>query len=195
MLGIRPDRSILRIWDVFQALTNVKTLDIAYLSHDHTHPLASQFSDIRFPAATTIRLSGVMHYSFAASILAARPDKSILLIFDNLQQEGNLRADRSPFRQINQRQTFHHQALAHWNNLALWQGSGAGYFRSAGPMHNLLGSLAGRCPNLKSLKICKVGERLLGKSCLDYSSKDGDPLQGICYLHQFRQIHTARILL
>lgn len=58
--------------------------------------------------------------------------------------------------------------------MTLWQGSGAGYFTSAGPMHNLPGSLAGRCPNLKSLKICKVGERLLGESWPDYSSKDED---------------------
>lgn len=88
LLGIRPNRSILKIWDVFQALTNVKTLDIAYLSNDHTHPLASQFPDILFPAATTIRLSGVMHYSLAASILAARPDKLIHLTFDNLNKKA-----------------------------------------------------------------------------------------------------------
>ena len=45
------DRPILHIWEVFETLRNVRVLDLAYLSHDHGHPLASAFPDALFPRA------------------------------------------------------------------------------------------------------------------------------------------------
>ena len=45
------DRPILHIWEVFKTFTNVRRLDLAYLSHDHGHPLASAFPDTLFPSA------------------------------------------------------------------------------------------------------------------------------------------------
>ena len=40
LLGISQPRAILRIWDAFQCLTAVRTLDLAWLSRDHGDPLA-----------------------------------------------------------------------------------------------------------------------------------------------------------
>lgn len=40
LLGITRPRAILRIWDAFQCLTGVRTLDLAWLSRDHGDPLA-----------------------------------------------------------------------------------------------------------------------------------------------------------
>ena len=102
LTGIHRQRKILKIWDIFQTLTQVRALDFAYLSSDHSHTLASQFPDALFPAATTIRLSGVMHYSLAASIIAVDPSKLVHLTIDNLQQEGS-QNDDSLFRQVAQR--------------------------------------------------------------------------------------------
>ena len=155
LLG-RDDRPILHIWEVFQSLINVKTLDLAYLSHDHSHPLASAFPNALFPSATSIRLSGVFDYALAASILAANPAKLRHLIWDNVQQP---KQDRSLFRQTNLRQPYHQQRAGHWNDLTLFSGKPDFYFSWPGPMHNLLGSLIGRCTNLTSLELHNPGER------------------------------------
>ncbi len=63
-------------------LTNVKTLDLAYLSWDHCHPLASEFPDTLFYKATAIRLSEVMD-------LAAHPAKLEHLIWCKFQQPAH----------------------------------------------------------------------------------------------------------
>ena len=88
LLDISPPESIstrpiLRIWDAFELLTDVRTLDLAWLSRDHGHPLADSYPNGLFPAATSIRLSGIMHYSFAASILYNNPTKLECLNIDN----------------------------------------------------------------------------------------------------------------
>lgn len=142
----------------------VKTLDLAYLSRDHGHPLASGYPDILFPSASSVRLSGVFSYSLAASILAHTPAKLKHLTWDNVQQTGmqrDLRTDNEfLYHTVNPRQPYHQQALRPWNNRAASQTHG--YFDRRGPMHNLLGSLAGRCPNLESLILRKVGENCPG---------------------------------
>lgn len=49
--AVIAERPILHIWEVFEKLTNVRWLDLAWLSHDHDRPLASQFPDVLFPRA------------------------------------------------------------------------------------------------------------------------------------------------
>ena len=158
LTGIHRQRKILKIWDIFQTLTQFKALDMAYLSSDHSHPLASQFPDALFPAATTIRISGVMHYSLAASIIAVDPSKLVHLTIDNLQQEGS-QNDDSLFWRVAQRQAYHQQTLSSWNTLHQNYHNISPSTWLTGPMQNLLSSIAGRCPKLKSLTIRKVGQR------------------------------------
>lgn len=152
-IGSRP---IMRIWEVFAMLTNVKTLDLAYLTHDHGHPLAAAFPDALFPRATSIRLSGVMEYALAASILAANPAKLQHLIWDNLQQSECI--EHFLYRRTRRRRRYHRRIMSAWNHAGAPYISIKPYFASAGPMQNLLGSLAGRCTNLTSLTLRKVGE-------------------------------------
>ena len=173
LTGIHRQRKILKIWDIFQTLTQVRALDLAYLSSDQSHPLASQFPDALFPAATTIRLSGVMHYSLAASIIAVDPSKLVHLTIDNLQQEGS-QNDDSLFRQVAQRQAYHQQTLSSWNTLHQIYHNITPSTWLAGPMQNLLGSIAGCCPKLKSLTIRKVGQRHWRDFKITNSSIDQD---------------------
>lgn len=149
------ERPILRIWDVFQSLTSVRTLDLAWLSRDHGDPLADGYPNGLFPAATSIRLSGVMHYSFATSILYNNPKKLRHLTLDNLQQIGNS-CDHFHYRRANQRQGFlqNHPTLNYQNR----PNNPHAPLGRAGPMLNLLRPLAGRCQNLKSLTLRKVGQ-------------------------------------
>jgi hypothetical protein len=65
----------MKIWEVFSAIVNVKTLELAYLSKDHGHPLAPGFPNLLFPSASSVRLCGVFSYALAASILAHEPAK------------------------------------------------------------------------------------------------------------------------
>ncbi len=68
-------RPIMKILEVFSAMVDVKTLDLAYLSKDHGHPLASGFPDLLFPSVSSVRLCGGFSYALAASILAHEPAK------------------------------------------------------------------------------------------------------------------------
>lgn len=45
LLGITPPGAILRIWDAFQRLTGVRTLDLAWLSSDHGNPFADGYAN------------------------------------------------------------------------------------------------------------------------------------------------------
>lgn len=58
-----------KIWDVFAGLTHVQTLDLTWLSRDLLAPLIHSILPSLFPAATTIRLAGVMMYTLTASTL------------------------------------------------------------------------------------------------------------------------------
>ena len=176
LLDISPPESdttrpILRIWDAFELLTDVRTLDLAWLSRDHGHPLADSYPNGLFPAATSIRLSGVMHYSFAASILYNNPAKLECLNFDNLQQIGK-GCDHFLYRRANQR-VDHYQRPSTWNRKILEYGPFLP-FGLAGPMQNLLGPLTGRCPNLRSLTLRKVGQKHRTEFTLEFSAKDID---------------------
>ena len=176
LLGISPPESIsrrpiLRIWDAFQLLTSVRTLDLAWLSRDHGDPLADLYPNGLFPAATSIRLSGVMHYSFAASILYNNPAKLEYLTLDNLQQTGK-DYDHFLYRRANQRQDYH-QTPSTWNLIVREYGY-FDPFRRAGPMQNLLGPLTGRCPNLRSLTFRKVGQSHRLEFGQAFEAKDRD---------------------
>lgn len=77
-----------KIWDVFTSLTNVKTLDLAWLTRDLATPLIDSIPPTLFPAATSVRLAGVMPYALPASILLTNPQKLLHLDLDNLQESG-----------------------------------------------------------------------------------------------------------
>ena len=172
--GANPRRPILRIWEAFQRLTNVRILDLAWLSSDHGDPLADAWPHGLFPAASSIRLSGVMSYSFAASILYNNPAKIVHLTLDNLQQGGK-GCDHFLYRQTNQRFDYR-QHLSYWNRRCRHYGASNQFdlFSSAGPMQNLLGPIAGLCPNLRSLTIHKVGQAYHGEFTRELVAKDCD---------------------
>ena len=172
--GTNPRRAILRIWEAFQRLTNVRVLDLAWLSSDHGDPLADAWPHGLFPAASSIRLSGVMSYSFAASILYNNPAKLVHLALDNLQQVGK-GCDHFLYRRTNQRPDYR-QSLSYWNRRYRYYGASTHFdlFNSAGPMQNLLGPIAGLCPNLRSLTIRKVGEAYYGEFTRELAAKDCD---------------------
>lgn len=77
-----------KIWSVFASLNNVQTLDLAWLSRDLAIPLIHSIPPILFPAATAVRLVGVMPYTLAATILLTSPRNLLHLDLDNLQQSG-----------------------------------------------------------------------------------------------------------
>ena len=172
--GANPRRAILRIWEAFQRLTNVRILDLAWLSSDHGDPLADAWPHGLFPAASSIRLSGVMNYSFAASILYNNPAKLVHLTLDNLQQVGK-GCDHFLYRRTNQRYDYR-QHLSYWNRRSRYYGASNHFdlFSSAGPMQNLLGPIAGLCPNLRTLTIRKVGEAYHGEFTRELVAKDCD---------------------
>lgn len=138
-------------------MTNVRTLDLAYLSGDNGHPLASRYPNALFPRATSIRLSGMMQYALAASILAANPAKLENLVWDNVQQPRNSQFLCDQAIAID-RPLYQTQIWALWNNHHNYWRSESEYFAEPGPMHNLLGFLAGRCTSLKSLTLRKTAE-------------------------------------
>ena len=185
--GANPRRAILRIWEAFQRLTNVRFLDLAWLSSDHGDPLADAWSHGLFPAATSIRLSGVMSYSFAASILYNNPAKLEHLTLDNLQQVGK-GCDHFLYRRANQRLDYR-QYLSNWNRRYLQYGASNHFdlFNSAGPMQNLLGPIAGLCPNLRTLTIRKVGEAYHGEFTRELVAKDCDFYLELAYF-----IHSVK---
>ena len=156
-------------------MTAVRTLDLAWLSRDHGDPLADLYPNGLFPAATSTRLSGAMHSYlhsyFAASILYNNPAKLEHLVFDKLQQVGQ-GCDHFLYRQANQRQD-HHQSPSTWNYWIQEYGPGNA-FGPAGPMQNLLGPLTGRCPNLRSLTLRKVGQRHGNEFTPEFIAKDSD---------------------
>ena len=172
--GANPRRAILRIWEAFQRLTNVRILDLAWLSSDHGDPLADAWPHGLFPAATSIRLSGVMSYSFAASLLYNNPAKLVHLTLDNLQQVGKS-CDHFLYRRANQRYDYQ-QSLSYWNRSYRSYGASNHFdlFSSPGPMQNLLGPIAGLCPNLRTLTIRKVGEGYYGEFTRELVAKDCD---------------------
>ena len=164
-------RPILRVWDALQLLTSVRTLDLAWLSRDHGDPLADSYPNGLFPAATSIRLSGVMHYAFAASILYKNAQKLEHLALDNLQQVGK-GCDHFLYRRANRRHDYL-QSPSTWNQRIYDYGPSIP-FGSAGPMQNLLGPMAGHCPNLRSLTLRKVGERDQNEFTPEFAAKDED---------------------
>lgn len=112
-----------------------------------------------------------MHYSFAASILFNNPAKLENLTLDNLQQVGN-RCDHFLYRQANQRQN-HLQHPSAWNQMIDQYGF-ATPFGPAGPMQNILGPLAGHCPNLRTLTLRKVGQWRRTEFTPEFAAKDED---------------------
>lgn len=112
-----------------------------------------------------------MHYSFAASILYNNPAKLENLTLDNLQQVGNS-CDHFLYRRANQRQDYL-QSQSAWNQLILHYGSTTP-FGPAGPMQNILGPLADRCPNLRTLTLRKVGQWRRTQFTPEFAAKDED---------------------
>lgn len=85
---LNPKSPFNEIWNVFASLTSVRTLDLAWVSRHLAMPLIHSIPPVLFPAATSVRLVGVMPYALAASILLANPQALLHLDFDNLQQSG-----------------------------------------------------------------------------------------------------------
>ena len=119
-----------------------------------------------------------MHYSFAASILYNNPAKLVNLTLDNLQQVGDS-CDHFLYRRVNQRQDYL-QSPSAWNQLILHYGSTTP-FGPAGPMQNILGPLAGRCPNLRTLTLRKVGQWRRTDFTLEFAAKDEDMYREIAF--------------
>lgn len=112
-----------------------------------------------------------MHYSFAASILYNNPAKLQHLTLDNLQQVGK-GCDHFLYRRANQRHDYL-QSPSVWNQMIGQYGPQIP-FGPAGPMQNLLGPLAGRCQNLRTLKLRKVGQRDQIEFTPEFGAKDED---------------------
>lgn len=238
-VALDPKSPFNEIWKVFASLTRVQTLDLAWLSRHLAMPLIHSIPSTLFPAATSVRLVGVMPYALAASILLTNPQNLLHLHLDNLQQSGiipSTHIDKDPemddpevddpdtdgsdmddepydthykdmslfemfhlvmtgsldeadetdedlpevptkkVRRIKTRPAdpistpisipipipvlipTHRQTRQPWNNLDSF-GNESEYFDAPGPMQNLLGALAGKCPSLTSLYLCKVGAR------------------------------------
>ena len=87
-VSLDPKSPFTEIWNVFASLTSVRTLDLAWLSRHLAMPLIHSIPPVLFPAATSVRLVGVMPYSLAASILLANPQALLHLDINNLQQSG-----------------------------------------------------------------------------------------------------------
>lgn len=85
---LHPKSPFNKIWNVFASLVSVRKLDLAWLSRHHAMPLIHSIPRVLFPAATSVRLVGVMPYALAASILLTKPQKLLHLDLDNLQQSG-----------------------------------------------------------------------------------------------------------
>ena len=113
-------RPILRIWDAFELLTDVRALDLAWLSRDHGPPLAGSYPNGLFPTATSVRLLGVLRYYFAASIFYNNPAKLECLNCDSLQQIGK-GCDHFLYRRANQRGDYY-QGPSTWNRKILQYG-------------------------------------------------------------------------
>lgn len=122
-----------------------------------------------------------MHYSFAASILYNNPAKLENLTLDNLQQVGS-RCDHFLYRLANQRQDYL-QTPSTWNQMVHQYGFTTP-FGPAGPMQNILGPLAGRCPNLRTLTLRKVGQWRRTEFTPEFAAKDEDicelPFLNLC---------------
>lgn len=184
-VALDPESPFNKIWNVFASLTRVRTLDLAWLSRHLAMPLIHSIPSTLFPAATSVRLVGVMPYALAASILLTNPQNLLHLDLDNLQQSGitpsapidkwsrDADADdedsdvpkqrvRRRLRQINTQPArpnpSHCQTRQPWNNLAPFRNKGV-YFNAPGPMQNLLGALAGKCTSIRSLHLRKAGAR------------------------------------
>ena len=119
-----------------------------------------------------------MHYSFAASILYYNPAKLENLTLDNLQQVGNS-CDHFLYRRANQRQDYL-QSPSAWNHLIPHYGSTTP-FGPAGPMQNILGPLAGCCPNLRTLTLRKVGQWRRREFTPEFAAKDEDMYREIAF--------------
>ena len=115
-----------------------------------------------------------MSYSFAASILYNNPAKLVNLTLDNLQQVGK-GCDHFLYRRTNQRHDYR-QFLSYWNrrHRQYRPSNHFDLFNSAGPMQNLLGPIAGLCPNLRTLTIRKVGEAYHGEFTREFVARDDD---------------------
>ncbi|KAL9130683.1 MAG: hypothetical protein Q9175_006961, partial [Cornicularia normoerica] len=87
-VALGPNSPFNKIWDVFACLNNVRTLDLAWLTRHLAMPLIQGIPSTMFPAATSVRLVGVMPYALATSILLANPQNILHLDLDNLQQSG-----------------------------------------------------------------------------------------------------------
>lgn len=88
VVALDPGSPFLEIWNVFASLTSVRALDLGWLSTHLAMPLIHGIPPTLFPAATSIRLVGVMPYVLAASILFTNPWDLLHLDLDNLQQSG-----------------------------------------------------------------------------------------------------------
>lgn len=93
-VALDPKSPFNEIWNVFASLTSVRTLDLAWLSRHLAMPLIHRIPSTLFPAATSVRLVGVMPYALAASVLLTNPQKLQHLDLDNLQQSGIIPSDR-----------------------------------------------------------------------------------------------------
>lgn len=180
-----PESPFNQIWDVFASLKNVRKLDLAWLSRHHAMPLIHGIPPVLFPAATSVRLAGVMPYTLAASILLVKPQNLLHLDLDNLQQSGIIpsthidvvsaetndrhqaKSSSNAPRTETPRPTPtptpgpalpHRQTRQPWNKPGPFETDGA-YFNAPGPMQNLLGALAGKCTALTSLHLRKPGAR------------------------------------
>ena len=86
--AVPPDT---RMWEAFQLLNNVKTLDLAYLHENFDRTYLREPPNSLFATATNIRLSGVMYRQVVNSILhSVDLPKLERLAIDNLQDPGHI---------------------------------------------------------------------------------------------------------
>ena len=82
-------------WRVLLTLEKVQRLDLASEHYLMRHAYVRDCPELLFPAAKSVRLSGVMNEKLAGSIISHRPDRLEELIIDDVQHWG-LHADGRP---------------------------------------------------------------------------------------------------
>ncbi|MCJ1336466.1 hypothetical protein MMC09_001742 [Bachmanniomyces sp. S44760] len=137
------------IWNVFEKMTNVRTLDLASL-HVHWIPYAQDCPSKLFSSATSIRLLGWMSYSLATSILhSVTAERLRHLALDDLQDWGQ-EYDGKPISWF-----YGHdiRGLQEYSDDSTTRGE-----VFPGPMRRLLQPLEGKCHQLTSLFLRKAGQ-------------------------------------
>ena len=167
-------RPILRIWDAFELLTDVRTLDLAWLSK-----FTVICSQVRTPTACSLRpppyasresctITSQLRYS--TTILRS----SSVLTLTTYRKQGNVAIIFS----INEPTTSQPMGRLLPKPVDVEPKDPSVRtlppFRSCGPMQNLPGPFTDRCPNLRSLTLHKVGQKHRTEFTPDFDAKDID---------------------